>query len=69
MFRIGDNSIQFVSEFKYLGHLLNNRMTDDDIQREVKKHVYSHECADATLWSLFCISEIEFIQVLLYVFL
>ena len=37
MFRIGDNSIQFVSEFKYLGHLLNNRMTDDDdIQREVK---------------------------------
>jgi len=31
------NSIQFVSEFKYLGHMINSCMSDDDdINREVR---------------------------------
>jgi len=34
---IGVNSIQFVSEFKYLGHAINSCMSDDDdINREVR---------------------------------
>jgi len=34
---IGVNSIQFVSEFKYLGHVINSCMSDDDdINREVR---------------------------------
>jgi len=34
---IGINSIQFVSEFQYLGHVINSCMSDDDdINREYK---------------------------------
>jgi len=37
LFKIGSCDIQFVSEFKYLGHVLDNRMNDDgDIYREIK---------------------------------
>jgi len=34
---IGEHSIKFVSEFKYLGHVINSCMSDDDdINREVR---------------------------------
>ena len=36
-FLLGSESLQFVSQFRYLGHIINNRLTDDDdIMREVK---------------------------------
>ena len=35
-FHIGDNSLEFVSCFKYLGHrILNSNSDNDDIQREI----------------------------------
>ena len=35
--KIGLCDIQFVLNFKYLGHMINNRMTDDDdINHEVR---------------------------------
>jgi len=30
LLKIGENDIQYVSEFRYLGHVINNRLTDDD---------------------------------------
>ena len=36
-FLLGSESLQFVSQFRYLGHIINDRLTDDDdIMREVK---------------------------------
>ena len=37
LFKIGSNDIQFVTEFRHLGHVITNRLTDDDdINREVR---------------------------------
>jgi len=33
---IGVNSIQFVSEFKYLCHVINSCMSDDGMSREIR---------------------------------
>jgi len=30
LLKIGENDIQYVSEFRYLGNVINNRLTDDD---------------------------------------
>ena len=30
LLKINENDIQYVSEFRYLGHISNNRLTDDD---------------------------------------
>ena len=36
-FKIGDMSLQYVSEFKYLGHIISDSSTDDaDIKREIR---------------------------------
>ena len=36
LLKINGNDIQYVSEFRYLGHIINNRLTDDDdINREI----------------------------------
>jgi len=36
-FNLGNNLLQFVKEFKYLGHTITDHLTDDaDIQREVR---------------------------------
>jgi hypothetical protein len=36
-FQLGDRTLQFVKEFKYLGHILtNNAMDDVDIKREIR---------------------------------
>ena len=36
MFKLGNSYINFVPEFKYLGHIINDSLTDDeDIQREM----------------------------------
>jgi len=36
-FSLGTNSLQFVKEFKYLGHTITDNLTDDaDIQRKVR---------------------------------
>jgi len=35
-FSLGNNLVQSVKEFKYLGHMITDNLTDDaDIQREV----------------------------------
>jgi len=37
LLKINENDIQYVSEFRYLGHIINNRLTDDNvINREIK---------------------------------
>jgi len=37
LLKINENDIQYVSEFRYLGHIINNRLTDDDdINREIR---------------------------------
>jgi len=36
LLKINENDIQYVSEFRYLAHIINNRLTaDDDINREI----------------------------------
>jgi len=36
-FSLGTNLLQFVKEFKYLGHMITDNLTDDaDIQREIR---------------------------------
>jgi len=36
LLKINENDIQYVYEFRYLGHIINNRLTDDDdINREI----------------------------------
>jgi len=36
-FSLGTDLLQFVKEFKYLGHMITDNFTDDaDIQREVR---------------------------------
>ena len=40
-FTIGAAQLQFVTEFKYLGHLICNDLTDDsDIRREIRNMFY-----------------------------
>jgi len=37
LIKINENDIQYVSEFRYLGHIINNRLTDENvINREIK---------------------------------
>jgi len=37
LFKINENDIQYVSEFRYLGHIINNWLTDDiDINHEIR---------------------------------
>jgi len=37
MFKLGNNTLQHVKEFKYLGHIISEDLTDDaDIQREIR---------------------------------
>jgi len=37
LLKIGDSYISYVSQFKYLGHIVSCSMTDDDdIEREIK---------------------------------
>jgi len=39
-FKIGGHDIQFVAEFRHLGHVINNSLTDDDdINREIRNMV------------------------------
>jgi hypothetical protein len=36
-FKLGSSPLHFVTEFKYLGHIITNDLTDDvDIQREIR---------------------------------
>ena len=36
-FKIGSSAIQYVTHFKYLGHIISNSINDDeDIQREIR---------------------------------
>lgn len=36
-FYIGDKKLEFVNEFRYLGHIINNKFSDDDdIKREIR---------------------------------
>lgn len=36
-FKLGSSTLQFVAEFKYLGHMIKNDLSDDlDIQREIR---------------------------------
>jgi hypothetical protein len=36
-FKLGSSPLHFVTEFKYLGHMITNDLTDDiDIQREIR---------------------------------
>jgi len=38
LFKVDDKCIQYVEQFKYLGHIITNTLTyDDDINREIKK--------------------------------
>jgi hypothetical protein len=40
-FKIGDISLQYVSQFKYLGHIIDNALSDNlDINREVRNMFY-----------------------------
>jgi len=42
-FIINGQCMQFVSEFRYLGHLLTDNLHDDaDIKREIRNIVYAH---------------------------
>jgi len=37
-FKLAENSLNFVQQFKYLGHSIDNSMSDDaDVDREIKK--------------------------------
>ena len=37
LFKIGSSSIQYITQFKYLGHVISNSVNDDeDIQREIR---------------------------------
>ena len=37
LFKIGGSSIQYITQFKYLGHVISNSVNDDeDIQREIR---------------------------------
>ena len=37
LFKIGSSSIQYIAQFKYLGHVISNSVNDDeDIQREIR---------------------------------
>ena len=53
-FSLGTNLLQFVKEFKYLGHTITDNLTDDaDIQREIRNlFVRTKYVADFTnvLW-------------------
>ena len=41
---VGDCCINFVTTFKYLGHILNDNLRDDDdIQRQVKNIVCAYK--------------------------
>ena len=36
-FELNDSSLQFVKEFRYLGHIINNSFSDnDDVKREIR---------------------------------
>jgi len=36
-FKVGDNDTQSVKEFRHLGHVINNNLTDnDDINRKIR---------------------------------
>ena len=37
LFKIGSSSIRYITQFKYLGHVISNSVNDDgDIQREIR---------------------------------
>ena len=37
LFTVGDMQLEYVAEFRYLGHIISNDLSDDrDIQREVR---------------------------------
>ena len=37
LLKVGDNALQYVSKFKYLGHIISHNLSDDDdIQREIR---------------------------------
>ena len=37
LFKLGDTNLQYVTEFKYLGHIISDNFTDDaDIRREIR---------------------------------
>jgi len=37
LFKLGDTTLQYVTEFKYLGHIISDSFTDDaDIRREIR---------------------------------
>jgi len=36
-FTIGDSCVQYISNFKYVGHIIMNNLSDDgDIRREIR---------------------------------
>lgn len=66
----GDICIQFVSELKYLCHVINSCMSDDDHDDErlrTRSRVY--ECVDTSVSYLFYACEIETIKNILSEFI
>jgi len=50
MFKLGTSDLQFVSLFRYLGHIISNCLCDnDDIQREIKNIFYTHQHFDSQI--------------------
>jgi len=65
---IGVSSIQFVSIFKYLGHVINSCMSDDDdIHREVR-NMFTHTDVLIRRFGN-CSLKVEFIQNILFLFI
>jgi len=75
LFKVDDKYIQYVEQFKYLGHIITNTLTDDDdINREIKKMFVRtnmlirkfHNCStfciclyDVALWKTFKIGSLN----------
>jgi len=67
LFKVDDKCIQYIEQFKYLGHIITNTLIDDDdINREIKKMFVrtnmqirkSHNCSTDVkimLFNTFCI--------------
>jgi len=53
LLKINENDIQYVSECRYLGHIINNRLTDDDnINREIRNMFTPRMCCCAVSLSV-----------------
>ena len=42
-FKLDGSNLNCVAKFKYLGHIIDNRLCDDlDIEREIKKFIHQN---------------------------